>query len=81
MYLSLFMYCVCFPCALKDVTHLPVDCYSHEYEDVRDGGLYQDILASSLPSPPALLDHRLLYQRNERRSATHRQVRKQNPDQ
>ncbi|XP_027142914.1 nephrin [Larimichthys crocea] len=56
-----------------DVTHLPVDCYSHEYEDVRDGGLYQDILASSLPSPPALLDHRLLYQRNERRSATHRQ--------
>ncbi|KAG8010152.1 Nephrin, partial [Nibea albiflora] len=57
-----------------DDTHLPVDCYSHEYEDVRDGDLYQDILASSVPSRPPLLDHRLLYQRNERRSATHRQV-------
>ncbi|XP_029307046.1 nephrin [Cottoperca gobio] len=51
-----------------DVTHLPVDTNSHLYEDVRDGGLNQDILASPLPSPPFLFDHRLSLQRNEWRA-------------
>ncbi|KAI9532257.1 hypothetical protein NQZ68_033197 [Dissostichus eleginoides] len=49
-----------------DVTRLPVDPHSHLYEDVRDRGLYQDILASTLPSPPSLFDHRLPHQRNDR---------------
>ncbi|XP_051261482.1 nephrin isoform X2 [Dicentrarchus labrax] len=56
-----------------DVTHLPVDSHSHLYEDVRDRGLYQDILASSLPSPLPLPDHRLPHQRTEWRSPTHPQ--------
>ncbi|XP_045901253.1 nephrin [Micropterus dolomieu] len=56
-----------------DVTRPPVDCHSHLYEDVRDGGLYQDILFSSLPSPPPLFDHRFLPQRNEWRSSTYPQ--------
>ncbi|XP_034730728.1 nephrin isoform X2 [Etheostoma cragini] len=57
-----------------DVTHLPLDAQRHLYEDVRDGGLYQDILASSLPSPPSLFDHRLPHQRNEWRSPTYPQA-------
>lgn len=65
---------------LQDVTRPPVDCHSHLYEDVRDGGLYQDILFSSLPSPPPLFDHRFLPQRNEWRSSTYPQVCKQNPN-
>ncbi|KAG7242165.1 hypothetical protein INR49_024211 [Caranx melampygus] len=50
-----------------DITHRPVDSHSHLYEDVRDGGLYQDIQASSLPSPLTLVNHRLPCQwRNSR---------------
>ncbi|KAF3839896.1 hypothetical protein F7725_018613 [Dissostichus mawsoni] len=56
-----------------DVTRLPVDPHSHLYEDVRDRGLYQDILASTLPSPPSLFDHRLPHQRNESRSKSYPQ--------
>ncbi|XP_039974300.1 nephrin [Xiphias gladius] len=56
-----------------DITHLPVDSHSHLYEDVRDGGLYQDILASSLPSPPSLFNHRLPHQRNNQGSLTYLQ--------
>ncbi|XP_037641863.1 nephrin isoform X1 [Sebastes umbrosus] len=56
-----------------DVTHLPVDTHSHLYEDVRDGDLYQDILASPLPSPPSLFDHRLPHQGNEWRSPSYPQ--------
>ncbi|TDH12004.1 hypothetical protein EPR50_G00066240 [Perca flavescens] len=56
-----------------DVTHLPLDAPSHPYEYVRDQGLYQDILASPLPSPPSLFDHRLPNQRNEWRSSTYHQ--------
>ncbi|KAF1387766.1 hypothetical protein PFLUV_G00083360 [Perca fluviatilis] len=56
-----------------DVTHLPLDAPSHPYEYVRNRGLYQDILASPLPSPPSLFDHRLSNQRNEWRSSTYHQ--------
>ncbi|XP_031708336.1 nephrin isoform X1 [Anarrhichthys ocellatus] len=50
------------------VTDLPVDSHSHLYEDMRDGALYQDILASPLPSSSSLFDHRLHrlpHQKNE----------------
>ncbi|XP_076592491.1 nephrin [Chaetodon auriga] len=56
-----------------DATHLPVDSHSHLYEDVRDVGLYQDILPSSLSSALPLFDRRLPHQRNEWRSPTHPQ--------
>ncbi|XP_056236699.1 nephrin [Seriola aureovittata] len=52
------------------ITHLPVDSHCHLYEDVRDRGLYQNIQASSLPSPPSLFDHRLLHQRSSSRPPT-----------
>ncbi|XP_059194718.1 nephrin [Centropristis striata] len=64
----------------RDVTHLPVDSHSHLYEDVRDGGLYRDILASSLPSPPSLFDHRLPHQRDEWRSPTQPQAAERRRD-
>ncbi|KAI4810944.1 hypothetical protein KUCAC02_013871, partial [Chaenocephalus aceratus] len=57
-----------------DVTRLPVDPHSHLYEDVRDRGLYQDILASTLPSLPSLFDQRLPNQRNESRSKAYPQA-------
>ncbi|KAM9352918.1 nephrin [Symphorus nematophorus] len=63
-----------------DVPHLPMDSHSHLYENVRGGSLYQDILASSLPSSPPSFDHRLPHQRNEWKSPAHLQVCKQNPD-
>ncbi|XP_071326506.1 nephrin [Trachinotus anak] len=63
-----------------DITHLPVDSHSHLYEDVRDGGLYQDILASSLPSPPSLFDHRLPYQRSSSRPPAYFQGTKRAED-
>ena len=66
-------------CTFQDVTRLPVDPHSHLYEDVRDRGLYQDILASTLPSPPSLFDHRLPHQRNESRSKAYPQVSKSKP--
>lgn len=69
------MYMFMSPYTLKDVIHLPMDSHSHLYEDVRDEGLYQEILASSLSPPPPLFDHRLPHQRNEWRSPTHPQVR------
>ncbi|XP_044063572.1 nephrin isoform X2 [Siniperca chuatsi] len=56
-----------------DVTHPLVDSHSHLYEDVREGGLYQDILSSSLPSPPPLFDNRLPHLRNEWRIPTYPQ--------
>lgn len=82
-----YSWCICpclcfvyvFPCSPQEVTHLPVDSHSHLYEDVRDGVLYQDILASSLPFPPSLYDHRLPRQRSNWRSPTYPQVFKQNP--
>ncbi|XP_068425818.1 LOW QUALITY PROTEIN: nephrin [Clinocottus analis] len=55
------------------VTQLHVDSQSHLYEDVRDGDLSRDILASPLPSSSALFDHRLPHQRNEWRRATYHQ--------
>ncbi|XP_070691959.1 nephrin [Pempheris klunzingeri] len=57
----------------SDVNHLPVDSHSHLYEDVRDWRLYQDILPSSLPSPPSSFDHRVLNQRREWRSPAYPQ--------
>uniref|UniRef100_UPI003AAB75BB nephrin n=1 Tax=Centroberyx gerrardi TaxID=166262 RepID=UPI003AAB75BB len=48
-----------------DVTRYPVESQGHVYEDVRDCGLYQAVLGSSLPSPPALFDHRLPHQRGD----------------
>ncbi|KAK5862467.1 hypothetical protein PBY51_017860 [Eleginops maclovinus] len=57
-----------------DVTRLPVDPHSHLYEDVRDRGLYQDILSSTLPSPPCLFDHRLPHLRTELRSKDYPQA-------
>ncbi|XP_042345484.1 nephrin [Plectropomus leopardus] len=53
-----------------DVTHLPVDSNSHLYEDVREWGPYQDILASPLTSPASLFDHKLPHQRSEWRPPT-----------
>ncbi|XP_058502723.1 nephrin isoform X1 [Solea solea] len=55
-----------------DASHLPVDSHSHVYEDVRLGGLYQDILASS-PSPVPLVDRTVPYQWNNWRSPTNLQ--------
>ncbi|KAK2844421.1 hypothetical protein Q5P01_011080 [Channa striata] len=57
-----------------DAACLPMDSHNHVYEDVRDGGLYQDILASSLPSPPTLFDHRMPHLSNEWRLAAYPQV-------
>ncbi|XP_065814428.1 nephrin isoform X1 [Labrus bergylta] len=54
-----------------DVTH--PDNQSHLYEEVRDTGLYQEVLASSPPSHQSLFDHRLPYQRNEWRPPTYPQ--------
>ncbi|XP_067367937.1 nephrin [Channa argus] len=56
-----------------DAAHLPMDSHSHVYEDVRDESLYQDILASSLLSPPTLFDQRMPHQMNEWRSAAYPQ--------
>ncbi|XP_029359633.1 nephrin [Echeneis naucrates] len=53
---------------LPDMIHLPTDSHSHLYEDIRDTHLYQDILSSSLPSPPSLFDHSVPWQRSNRRS-------------
>lgn len=54
-------------------TQRTVDRQSHVYEDVKDWGLYQDVQASSLPSPPSSFDHRLSHQRNDWRSPTYAQ--------
>ncbi|XP_035019787.2 nephrin [Hippoglossus stenolepis] len=54
----------------RDVTHQPVDSHSHVYEDVRDGGLYQGITASS---PPSSFNHRLPHQWNNWTSSTDHQ--------
>ncbi|XP_034553954.1 nephrin [Notolabrus celidotus] len=54
-----------------DIAHL--DSQSHLYEEVRDRGLYQEVLASSLPSRPSLFDHSLPNQRKEWRSPTYPQ--------
>ncbi|XP_056300685.1 nephrin [Pseudoliparis swirei] len=56
------------------VTHLHVDSHSHVYEDVRAGHLYQDILASPLPSSSTLFDHRLPHRGNEWRLPTYHQA-------
>ncbi|CAG6015680.1 unnamed protein product [Menidia menidia] len=53
-------------------THLPMNSESHLYEDVRDGGEYQDV-ASSLPFPPFFSDYRRIQQRNDMRSLTYAQ--------
>ncbi|XP_035493653.2 nephrin isoform X1 [Scophthalmus maximus] len=50
-----------------------VTSHSHFYEDVRDGGPYQDILAPALPPPRSLFDHTLPHQRNNWRSPTYHQ--------
>nr|XP_020475759.1 nephrin isoform X2 [Monopterus albus] len=55
------------------VTRLPVDSHSHWYEDVRDGGLYQDILASSLPPPQHLFDCRFPHIQNDWRLSAYPQ--------
>ncbi|KAF7665739.1 hypothetical protein LDENG_00132480 [Lucifuga dentata] len=54
-------------------TQRPVDLQSHVYEEVKEWGLYQDVQASSLPSPPSLFDHRLSHQRNDWRSPSYSQ--------
>ncbi|XP_030606288.1 nephrin [Archocentrus centrarchus] len=42
-----------------DVIHHPVDPRSHLYEDVRDEGVYQEILAPTHPPPAVVFDHKL----------------------
>ncbi|XP_074539357.1 nephrin [Halichoeres trimaculatus] len=54
-----------------DVAHL--DSQSHLYEEVRDRGLYQEVLPSSLPSRPSLFDHSLPNQRRAWRPPTYSQ--------
>ncbi|XP_029928509.1 nephrin [Myripristis murdjan] len=51
-----------------DVTRYPVESQGHVYEDVTDCDLYQDVLASSLPSPPSLFDSRLPQRKSDWRS-------------
>ncbi|XP_028281852.1 nephrin [Parambassis ranga] len=50
----------------QDVNRLPADSQSHFYEDVRDGGPYQDLQAFARPLPPVLFDHKVPEQKNWR---------------
>ncbi|XP_045574609.1 nephrin isoform X1 [Salmo salar] len=43
----------------------PLEPIGHEYEEVRDWGMYQDVLRLSLPLPPSQFDPRLPEQRRE----------------
>lgn len=43
----------------------PLEPIGHEYEEVRDWGMYQDVLGLSLPLPPSQFDPRLPEQRRE----------------
>ncbi|XP_062278455.1 nephrin [Scomber scombrus] len=54
----------------KYVTPLP---HNHLYDDVRDEGLYQDVLPSFRPSHLTMFDHRLPHQRNDWRSPSYPQ--------
>ncbi|KAK7886670.1 hypothetical protein WMY93_026291 [Mugilogobius chulae] len=49
---------------LPEEVHRP-DRHSHEYEEVKDLAMYQDVPSSPLPPLPPFLDHRLPHQRNE----------------
>ncbi|XP_041649263.1 nephrin [Cheilinus undulatus] len=53
-----------------------LDTQSHLYEDVRDGGLYQEVLPSSLPSPPSLFFPQLPSQWSEWRFPSYPQQNK-----
>ncbi|KAM9404068.1 LOW QUALITY PROTEIN: nephrin [Salvelinus alpinus] len=49
----------------QDGRHYPLEAIGHEYEELRDWGMYQNMLGLSLPLPPSQFDPRLPEQRRE----------------